>query len=149
MAFTYHRTVRFADTDAAGVVYFANVLSICHEAYEASLAAASIDLKRFFRGTDGAIPIVHATVDFFRPMTCGDRLAVRLTPQPLNDSEFEITYEIFLEPQWDRSISKARTRHVSINPATRSRQPVSPTMQQWWQQWALEPAAPDASPAGD
>ncbi|MEO1763007.1 MAG: 1,4-dihydroxy-2-naphthoyl-CoA hydrolase, partial [Cyanobacteria bacterium J06629_18] len=26
MSFTYNRTIRFQDTDAAGVVYFANVL---------------------------------------------------------------------------------------------------------------------------
>jgi hypothetical protein len=40
MPFSYVRTVRLADTDAAGVVYFARTLSICHEAYEAALAAA-------------------------------------------------------------------------------------------------------------
>lgn len=47
MPFTYNRTVRFQDTDAAGVVYFANVLGICHEAYEESLEASSINLKDF------------------------------------------------------------------------------------------------------
>jgi len=36
MPFTYSRTVHFADTDAAGVVFFANFLAICHEAYEES-----------------------------------------------------------------------------------------------------------------
>ncbi|MFS8118916.1 MAG: acyl-CoA thioesterase, partial [Microcoleus sp.] len=45
MSFSYTRTVRFQDTDAAGVVYFANVLAMCHEAYEASLAASGINLK--------------------------------------------------------------------------------------------------------
>ena len=42
MPFVYHRTIRFADTDAAGVVFFPNYLTICHEAYEESLAAAGI-----------------------------------------------------------------------------------------------------------
>jgi 1,4-dihydroxy-2-naphthoyl-CoA hydrolase len=32
MPFSHHRTVRFADTDAAGVVFFARTLAICHEA---------------------------------------------------------------------------------------------------------------------
>ncbi|MBD2021122.1 1,4-dihydroxy-2-naphthoyl-CoA hydrolase, partial [Leptolyngbya sp. FACHB-36] len=45
MPFVYSRTVRFSDTDAAGVVYFASALSICHEAYEASLAAVGVDLR--------------------------------------------------------------------------------------------------------
>ena len=48
MPFEYPRTIRFADTDAAGVVYFAQILSICHEAYEASLQASGIELRQFF-----------------------------------------------------------------------------------------------------
>jgi 1,4-dihydroxy-2-naphthoyl-CoA hydrolase len=32
MIFTYQRTIRFADTDAAGVVYFYKILIIIHEA---------------------------------------------------------------------------------------------------------------------
>jgi len=34
MTFAYDRKIHFADTDSAGVVYFARLLSICHEAYE-------------------------------------------------------------------------------------------------------------------
>jgi 1,4-dihydroxy-2-naphthoyl-CoA hydrolase len=66
MPFTYLRTVHFQDTDAAGVVYFANVLAMCHEAYEASLAASGINLKAFFSNPEVAFPIIHASVDFYR-----------------------------------------------------------------------------------
>ena len=48
MAFLYTRTIRFHETDAAGVVYFANLLTLCHEAYEAALAEAGLDVKSFF-----------------------------------------------------------------------------------------------------
>ena len=41
MPFTYERTIRLGDTDAAGIMFFANYLVLCHEAYEASLAAAN------------------------------------------------------------------------------------------------------------
>ncbi|MEM6398800.1 MAG: thioesterase family protein, partial [Cyanobacteria bacterium P01_D01_bin.116] len=64
MSFTYNRTIRFQDTDAAGVVYFANVLAICHEAYEASLESLGIDIKQFFTNSSTAFPIIHADVDF-------------------------------------------------------------------------------------
>lgn len=106
MSFTYQRIVRFQDTDAAGVVYFANVLAICHEAYEASLAASGIDLNTFFRGTDVAIPIVHASVDFMRPLRCGDRLEIHLTPTPLSSSEFAIAYRVF----WAIALINLRVR---------------------------------------
>ena len=44
----YYRTVHFSDTDAAGVIYFASLLSVCHEAYENSLKSSRIDLKNLF-----------------------------------------------------------------------------------------------------
>ena len=78
MTFTYTRTVRFKDTDAAGVVYFANVLAMCHEACEESLASSGINLKVFFSNSSVTIPIVHASVDFLRPMFCGDQLLINL-----------------------------------------------------------------------
>lgn len=131
MPFVYQRTVRFSDTDAAGVVYFANVLSLCHEAYEASLAAAGIDLKVFFSGVDVAMPIAHASVDFFRPMACGDRLEIHLIPSFLQDSEFEIAYDVFLEKQLGQTLSKAYTHHVCIDPATRKRRSLPVEVNQW------------------
>lgn len=142
MPFVYTRIVRFQDTDAAGVVYFANVLSICHEAYEASLAATEIDLKHFFSHPAIAIPIVHAEVDFFRPLFCGDRLQVHLTPQLLNRQEFTIYYEIFNLETSDRSLSKAQTRHVCIDPTARVRQDLPEMMLTWLKRWAVDNAMP-------
>jgi 1,4-dihydroxy-2-naphthoyl-CoA hydrolase len=92
MTFTHQRTVRFSDTDAAGVVYFANVLNFCHEAYEESLTASGINLKQFFTNPVVAIPITNTTVDFYRPMYCGDKLSIQLTSQQLDINRFEISY---------------------------------------------------------
>ena len=140
MSFTYSRTICFQDTDAAGVVYFANVLAICHEAYEASLAAAGIDLKSFFSNRELAIPIVHASVDFFRPMFCGDLLTVQLVPKALNDNSFEIAYEIAPAPTPEsRQLARALTRHVCINPASRSRESLPESMLQWLREYNLLP----------
>lgn len=121
MSFTYNRTVHFRDTDAAGVVYFANVLSMCHEAYEASLAVSGINLKLFFTQPTVAIPIVHASVDFFRPMFCGDELQIHLTPQKLRDTKFEISYHIIAASSSEQPLAQAITRHVCINPTTRTK----------------------------
>lgn len=132
MTSIYQRTVRFEDTDAAGVVYFANILKICHEAYEEVLIAAGIDLKSFFRDSEVAVPIVHAEVDFFRPLHCSDRLSVQISPHPINDSEFEIIYEIGLA-EFDRPASRASTRHVCIDPVSRSRKELPSKLRQWVQ----------------
>ncbi|MEA5464091.1 acyl-CoA thioesterase [Leptothoe sp. PORK10 BA2] len=141
--FTYCRRIRFHETDAAGVVYFANILTLCHEAYEASLAAAGIDLRAFFGGeqsggepgsqTDGAlaVPVVHASVDFRRPLYCGDEVAIALTPQPLDSNSFEITYRLSNAVQ--QTVATALTRHVCIDRLNRQRHPLSPELVRWMQ----------------
>ena len=133
--FIYHRTVRFQDTDAAGVVYFSNGLAIAHEAYEASLQAAGVDLKAFFQGTPVAVPIIHASVDFLRPIAVGDRLEIHLTPHQNRPTEFEIHYQIYLEATPDKPVIKALTRHVCIDAQTRARQELPPLLITWLDQW--------------
>lgn len=133
MSFTYNRTVRFQDTDAAGVVYFANILSMCHEAYEASLAASGINLQSFFNNPLTAIPIIHASVDFQRPMYCGDPLLIDLMPQQLDDNKFEITYQIVAASSLDQKLAKAITRHICIEPKTRTRTQLPDAIIQWLQ----------------
>ena len=126
----YQRTINFRDTDAAGVVYFANGLSLCHEAYEASLAASGINLQSFFKGETIAVPITHASIDFFKPMFCGDRIAIALTTEILSSTEFQINYQLFFVER-DKAIAKAVTKHTCIDVATRKRHNLSPTLLKW------------------
>jgi 1,4-dihydroxy-2-naphthoyl-CoA hydrolase len=128
MVFTYDRTIHFSETDAAGVVYFANVLTLCHEAYEASLVASGIEIRSFFSGKEIAVPIVHAEVDFLKPMFCGDRITIQLAPNLLKPSEFEIRYHLSQE---SKQVGIALTRHVCISTKTRSRIELSASLRQW------------------
>jgi 1,4-dihydroxy-2-naphthoyl-CoA hydrolase len=129
-SFIYQRTINFRDTDAAGVVYFANGLSFCHEAYEASLAASGINLQSFFKGETIAVPITHASIDFFKPMFCGDRIAITLTTEILGSTEFQINYQLFFG-EGDKAIAKAITKHTCIDVASRKRCNLSPTLLEW------------------
>jgi len=131
MAFAYTRTVHFAETDAAGVVYFAHLFLFCHEAYEASLAAAGIDLKSFFCQPKVAFPIIHSEADFYHPLTCGDRLEISLDPVLLSPDEYEIHYQIQLG---DRLAAKAMTRHVCIDACQRTRKPLPEFLHHWLDQ---------------
>ncbi len=131
-SFIYHRTIHFRDTDAAGVVYFANGLSLCHEAYEASLAASGIDLKSFFRGETIAVPITHASIDFFKPMFCGDRIAISLATTLLSPESFQVAYQLFFDTDLaKKAIAKALTKHICIDPSTRKKCSLSNNLLQW------------------
>ncbi|MGB7444485.1 MAG: thioesterase family protein [Coleofasciculaceae cyanobacterium] len=131
MPLIYRRTVRLSDTDAAGVIYFANVLEICHEAYEESLAVVGINLRKFVSNSSTAIPLVHASVDFFAPIFCGDQLLIQLKPQPLNETEFEIAYQVSANSSAEKILAKAMTRHVCINPTARVRTKLPALVTQW------------------
>ncbi|AFZ46981.1 thioesterase superfamily protein [Cyanobacterium stanieri PCC 7202] len=121
MKFIYERKIHFADTDSAGVVYFARLLSICHEAYEHYLESLQVNLHDFFRHPSMAIPIIHGEIDFFRPLFCGDNIQVGLKAIALNPKTFEIEYTIEKKEQ---QVATAKTRHVCINPQTRKSQPL-------------------------
>lgn len=77
-AFSSRVRVRFDDVDAAGVVYFARVLSIVHEAYEGFLDECGEPLSRVLSSGKWAAPILHAEADYFRPLRLGDELRVEL-----------------------------------------------------------------------
>jgi 1,4-dihydroxy-2-naphthoyl-CoA hydrolase len=120
-----------ADTDAAGVVYFASLLSICHEAYEAGLAGAGVHLREFLTDPTVALPIVKAEIQFFRPLFCGDRLRVEIEPGSIADDEFELEYTIVREGNTGTTAGIARTRHVCIDPRTRQRTGLPGSVRGW------------------
>jgi 1,4-dihydroxy-2-naphthoyl-CoA hydrolase len=132
MPFTYQRTIYFSDTDAAGVVYFANLLSICHESYEALLAASGIDLNEFFSARSIAVPIVHASIDFLHPMRCGEVIQVQLQPTEIETYKFRLNYTIALanRSSSDQIAASAHTVHVCIKTDRREKTNLPESLQQ-------------------
>lgn len=121
MKFDYLRRIYLNDTDAAGVVYFAKGLEICHQAYEESLTQGGISLSQMIREGTTALPIVHAEIDFLRPLFYGDQIQIGLVASLINDSEFAIAYQISPIDSLDQVLVKAQTRHVCINPQIRQK----------------------------
>jgi 1,4-dihydroxy-2-naphthoyl-CoA hydrolase len=134
MPFRYDYTVQFRDTDAAGVVYFANIISICHTAYEASLIESGVELKSFVNNSEFAVPITHTSADFFRPLFCGDRVTIELTPHSIDSCKFEIKYQI-LTSEDRQKVAAATTKHVVISPTTRKRQDLPEMLTNWLVRW--------------
>jgi 1,4-dihydroxy-2-naphthoyl-CoA hydrolase len=131
MPFTYSRTVRFADTDAAGVVFFANYLAFCHEAYEESLAASGIELQSFFRSTNVIVPISKSEASHLRPLRPGDKLRISVTPQLLSENSFAIDYEIVRLTPPVKVASRVRTEHVATSTQEKKRVPLPPSLGAW------------------
>lgn len=136
-AFDYARTIHFPDTDAAGVVFFARYLFICHEAYEEALAAAGIPLGTFFTDTGLVVPIAKSEATYLRPLVCGDRLRVEVTPTRLGPESFALDYVLWKLPApgsaatAPKRAAVARTEHVCIDSRTRERRPLPSLLSAW------------------
>ena len=93
------RTVRFSDTDAAGVMHFQQLLGWCHQAWEDSLERFGLPAGSVFPGGRGeqpsvALPIVHCHADFRAPLQVGDKLLIRLEPERLDPSSFVVNLSL-------------------------------------------------------
>ncbi|WP_254939625.1 thioesterase family protein [Cyanobium sp. Morenito 9A2] len=135
------RTVRFGDTDAAGVMHFHQLLRWCHEAYEQSLEAFGLSSAEIFPGPTWrtelpggranpavALPIVHTRADFHRPMLAGDALAITLAPVVLEGGLFEVRYRF---EAGGFEAANALTRHRAIEAATRQRCGLPEPIERW------------------
>ena len=131
MTFNYLRQIYLADTDAAGVVYFAKGLEICHQAYEESLAEAGINLNQTIREGKTALPIVRAEIDFLRPIFLGDEIQVSLNTSLVSNSEFAIAYRISPSDRLEQILVKAQTQHVCIDPQIRKRIDLPSMVLEW------------------
>lgn len=126
------RTVRFGDTDAAGVVHFPRLLAWCHQAYEESLERYGIPAATIFP-TPGvaltvALPVVHCQADFRRALVCGDALAIALAPQRLDPGSFEVGFTLQCQGQ---TAATALTRHVAIDSRERRRCGLPEPLNRW------------------
>jgi 1,4-dihydroxy-2-naphthoyl-CoA hydrolase len=131
MPFSYQRTIHFSDTDAAGVVFFANFLVLCHEAYEESLAAAGIDLNTFFADHGVVVPIAKSEASYLRPLRAGDKVRVTLAPEPLSENSYALNCEVVKLGAAQKTVARVRTEHVCISSKNRERLPLPPALAAW------------------
>jgi len=131
--FNYERTIHFSDTDAAGVVFFANYLSICHEAYEEALAAAGIPVRSFFSNAGEIIPVSKSSAEYLRALYCGDRIRVTVTPTLLSENSYAVEYDLFRLGTTEKLAAHVRTAHVCIGSSTREPAVLPPALLAWVQ----------------
>jgi 1,4-dihydroxy-2-naphthoyl-CoA hydrolase len=115
-AFVHELPVRLRDTDAAGVLYFANQLDMAHATYEAWLAHAGIDFGALVTGPSASLPIVHAEVDFTGPLRVGDRVRIALRVERVGERSFTLAY-VFTRGD-GAPVGRAKMVHAGLDRAS-------------------------------
>ena len=131
----FERTVRFGQTDAAGVVHFLELFRWCHENWEQSLEKYGISLQDIFPSTqiktsklNISLPVVHCEANYFQPLYVGDIIDTELYPEKINEFSFIIKSEFKKDGE---QIGLTNIKHVSINPITREKCSLSKQINLW------------------
>ena len=114
--------VRMADTDAAGVIYFARQLELAHYAFEMFLEEAGLGVGHMLAEKDYRIPIVHAESDYHAPLRVGDRLSICLTALRIGDTSFTLDFR--LRDRQGREVGAVKTIHVAVSRSTWTKRPI-------------------------
>ena len=94
MTFVYERIIRVQDTDATGVLYFANQLQIALEAFEEFMRQSGFSLSKMIEEQKFLLPIVHSEADFYHPLRVGEEAVVALNFTRIGTKSFTHTSEV-------------------------------------------------------
>ena len=112
--FRYETLVRLRDTDAAGVIYFANQFVMVHEAYEhwlASVGCRMVDLLENWK----TVPLIaHAESDYRAPIKVSDELVLEMRCVRLSRRSYTLVTELHREGQL---VGSCRFVHVAVDRA--------------------------------
>lgn len=110
--FVHRHRLRLSQTDAGGVVFFAQSLVIAHDAWEAVLDEVGFSVARIIRDGTFALPIVEANTRLLRPMRVGDDVCVEVTLEKLGTSSIIVGSRLDVDGV---TVGLCRTVHVCID----------------------------------
>jgi 1,4-dihydroxy-2-naphthoyl-CoA hydrolase len=110
--FEYKTTIKMHDTDAAGILFFANQFKLVHDAFEGLMESGGLGVGKLLANGRFILPIVHAETDFFEPLRVGDRVAIKLSIKNKGTSSFRLSHKIY---KGDKLAGSGETVHVSID----------------------------------
>lgn len=116
------RIVRLHDTDAAGLLFFAQQFFYVHDIYEDLLRAIGLPMENIIAEADYFLPIVHAESQYHQSLSVGHELEVSVTVEKLGTTSYTLGY--LFENALGEIVGRARTVHVSIERNSREKIPL-------------------------
>ncbi len=117
--FIYKTQIRLHDTDAAGLLFFANQFVLVHDAYEKLLQKLGYSFEAMLKKRSYFLPIVHAESDYKTHLFVGDEIAISVKVAHIGTTSFTFSYEIHNKK--GVLVGTAKTVHVTISKKTRKK----------------------------
>ncbi|MBC7421612.1 MAG: acyl-CoA thioesterase [Bdellovibrio sp.] len=107
--------IKFHQADPAGIMFFANVFTLAHDAYEAFIQTCGFTWKEWFLDNKYLIPIRHTEADYLRPFLAGETYEIQVRVIEFSSSSFRLQYD-FLQGAHKHAV--VRMVHTCIDPKT-------------------------------
>ena len=111
-------TVYFEDTDAYGIVYYANYLKFMERARSDFIRAVGVDQAEELRRSGSAYAVVEVDIKYRRPARLGDDLQVVSTVEQVRASSVDIHQRVM---RWDELLTDARVTAAFLDGQGRPR----------------------------
>ncbi len=116
MSFVWPVRVYYEDTDSGGVVYYANYLKFLERARTEWLRALGFEQSELLRAYNVIFVVRRVEIDYLRPATFDDMLAVTVNIHGAGRSWIELDQAV--EREGGAELVKARVKIVCVNGQT-------------------------------
>jgi len=107
----YRRHVRFEDVDAAGIVFFARYLNMCHEAMESFFSDVEGGYAALVMERKIGLPAVNVEVDYTAPLRYGDVVDIETDITHIGNSSCTLRYRCY---RAESRVQVAHIRHTCV-----------------------------------
>jgi acyl-CoA thioester hydrolase len=113
--FTWTVRVYYEDTDAGGIVFYANYLKFFERARTEWLRAAGVDQQALIERDGAAFVVKHASIDYHAPARLDDELTLTLSIEKLGRASVQ-----FAQKAWkgERLLVEAQVKVGCVDIAT-------------------------------
>ena len=118
--FIYNTLVHLKDTDATGVLYFAQQFSMALKTWESFLAYSGLSLGEILETADFLMPIVHAEADYKAPLRVGDRIEIGIAVEKIGTTSFTTNFRLMKE-----GVLVGTVKLVHVTVAKTSNEPIA------------------------
>jgi 1,4-dihydroxy-2-naphthoyl-CoA hydrolase len=109
-------TIRFADADPAGVIFYPRAIALAHSVVEDLIRHSPLGWESWFASPTHAAPLRHAEADFLRPMKAGETFTARAAVESAGTTS--VTFLVEFSDPAGHIAARIRTVHVLINKLT-------------------------------
>ncbi len=120
--FVHNLTAQVHDTDAAGVIYFANFYRMAHTAYEAFMESIGYSIRYFLDDAPCLPLIVHSQADYKKSIRTGDKLRIELRVEKIGTTSYGLAYQI--KDHDNDLVADLKTVHVAVSKTTHAKMPL-------------------------